>query len=238
MSRAQQKKSGTLYGTVVFCIIGVCLQLLYLLIYPTGDTCRWLEYALVLVCLAYSLYAHSLDVEGCLCVTALGFTAAADFFLVALREAQLLPGVAMFCVAQLFWAGRLMYLEEGKRRLSHLVAWACTAGTLAIVAIVVARKADPLLLLCAGYFSFLLTTALFAWLTPKNLLFALGMTLFVGCDLFVIAGNAGTYVDISTMPLLQSMNAIHFNMAWLFYGPSQMLLALSARGGLDLEPIA
>lgn len=237
MSSARQKRGHTLYGTIVFCIAGVCLQLLYLLIYPTGDACRRLEYALVLVCLGYSLYAHSLDVEGCLCVTALAFTAAADFFLVALRDAQFIPGVAMFAVAQLCWAGRLLYLEEGRRRLTHLASWACTAGALAIVSIVVARGADPLLLLCAVYFSLLLTTVLFSWLTPKNLLFALGMTLFLGCDLFVMANNAGCYMDIAAMPLLQSMNAIPFNMIWLFYGPSQMLLALSARGGMDLEPV-
>lgn len=237
MSKTGQKRSGSLYGTIVFCIMGICLQLLYLLIYPTGGTCRKLEYALVLLCLGYSLYAHSLDVEGCLCVTALAFTAAADFFLVALRQAQLMPGMTMFLVAQLCWAGRLFYLEDGKRRLSHLATWGCLAGTLAIVTIVLARRADPLLLVCACYFSLLLTTTLFAWLTPKNLLFALGMTLFVGCDLFVIANNAGAYMDISTMPLLQSMNAIPFNMMWLFYGPSQMLLSLSARGGMDLEPV-
>ncbi len=237
MSSSRQKKGHTLYGTIVFCIAGVCLQLLYLLIYPTGDVCRRLEYALVLVCLGYSLYARSLDVEGCLCVTALAFTAAADFFLVALREAQLIPGLSMFLAAQLCWAGRLLYLEEGKRRLTHLALWACTAGTLAVVAIIIARGADLLLLLGACYFSLLVTTALFAWLTPKNLLFALGMTLFVGCDLFVMANNAGAYMDLADAPLFKAMSTVPFNMEWLCYGPSQMLLALSARGGMDLEPM-
>ena len=52
------------YLTVVFCIIGVCLQILYLWIYPTGDTNRHLQYALILLCLYYVMRTHGTGPDG------------------------------------------------------------------------------------------------------------------------------------------------------------------------------
>ncbi len=87
-----------------------------------------------------------------------------------------------------------------------------------------------MLLLSAVYASLLLTTVFFSWLTPRNLLFTLGMTLFLGCDLFVASNNAALYLDLDAFPLLKALHDIPFNMMWAFYGPSQMLLALSSAG--------
>lgn len=205
----------------------MCLCILFLIIYPSGQLCRLFEYALVLTCAVFAFSHHREDGEGRLSLLALLFTAGADLFLVALKEEQWVPGMALFSVAQLFWALRLLAVEEGRRRFTHILVWAFTCGTLLVVAILLAREANVLLLLCAVYASFLLTTVLFSWLTPQNLLFALGMTLFLGCDIFVAVNNAALYLDIAEYPLLKSLYDIPFNMMWAFYGPSQMLLALS-----------
>ena len=149
----------------------------------------------------------------------------------ALKEEQWLPGMALFCVAQGLWAVRLWLREEGKRRLVHLFVWAGTCGTLLVVAVILSRGEDVLLPLCGVYASFLLTTVLFGWLTPQNLRFTLGMTLFLGCDIFVAVNNAALYLDLGAHPLLKTLYDIPFNMMWAFYGPSQMLLALSSAGG-------
>ena len=215
---------------MAFLVAGACLCALFLLIYPGGELCRLFEYALVVLCFAFACGHRSVSLDGLVCVLALLCTAGADLFLVALKEEQWLPGMAIFCLAQLFWAARLFLLEEGRRRLVHGLVLAGTAGTLLVVAVIVARGADTLLLLCAVYASLLLTTALFSWLTPRNLLFTLGMTLFLGCDLFVAVNNAALYLDIEAFPLLKTLHDIPFNMMWAFYGPSQMLLALSSAG--------
>ena len=190
--------------------------------------CRLVEYALVILCLAFACGHRSGTVDGLLALGALLCTAGADFFLVALKEEQWLPGLALFCLAQGLWAARLLLREEGKRRLSHLLIWALVCGTLLIVAVILARGGDPVLLMGAVYASFLLTTVLFSWLSPRDLLFTLGMTLFLGCDIFVAVNNAALYLDLSTHPLLRALHDIPFNMMWAFYGPSQMLLALSS----------
>ncbi|MBQ3488387.1 MAG: hypothetical protein IJA71_08905 [Clostridia bacterium] len=210
---------------------GGCLCALFLLIYPSGEMCRLFEYALVLMCFSFACGHRSDTLDGLLALGALLFTAGADFFLVALKEEQWLPGMALFCVTQGLWAVRLWLREEGKRRLVHLFVWAGMCATLLVVAVILARGADALLLLGAVYASFLLTTVFFSWLSPRYLLFTLGMTLFLGCDLFVAVNNAALYLDLGAHPLLKTLYDIPFNMMWAFYGPSQMLLALSSAGG-------
>ncbi len=209
---------------------GLCLCALFLLIYPGGELCRLFEYALVILCFAFACGHRSETLDGLLSLLALLCTAGADFFLVALKEEQWLPGLSLFCVAQLFWALRLLRMEAGRRRFVHGLTWALTCGTLLVVAVIAVRGGDPVLLLSAVYASLLLTTVLFSWLTPRNLLFTLGMTLFLGCDLFVAANNAVLYLDLDAFPLLKALHDIPFNMMWAFYGPSQMLLALSSAG--------
>ena len=203
---------------------------LFLIIYPSGQLCRLFEYALVLTCAVFAFSHHREDGEGRLSLLALLFTAGADLFLVALKEEQRLPGMALFCLVQLFWALRLLLMEEGRRRLTHGLVWALSCGTLLIVAILFTRGADALLLLSAAYASLLLTTVFFGWLTPQNLLFTLGMTLFLGCDLFVAVNNAPQYLDLAEYPLLKTLYDVPFNVMWAFYGPSQILLALSSTG--------
>ena len=211
--------------------MGVCLCALFLLVYPVGEMNRLFEYALVILCFAFACGRRRGDMDGFMALLALLFTVGADFFLVALKEEQWLPGMGLFCCAQLCWALRLWGMEDGRRRLSHALAWAGVCGTLLVVAVILARGADPVLLMGAVYASFLVTTVFFSYLTPRNLLFTLGMTLFLGCDLFVAVNNAALYLDLSAYPLLKTLHDIPFNMMWAFYGPSQMLLSLSSAGG-------
>ena len=205
---------------MAFLVAGLCLCALFLLIYPGGELCRLFEYALVILCFAFACGHRSETLDGLLSLLALLCTAGADFFLVALKEEQWLPGLSLFCVAQLFWALRLLRMEAGRRRFVHGLTWALTCGTLLVVAVIAVRGGDPVLLLSAVYVSLLLTTVLFSWLTP----------LFLGCDLFVAANNAVLYLDLDAFPLLKALHDIPFNMMWAFYGPSQMLLALSSAG--------
>ena len=104
--------------------------------------CRLFEYALVLMCFSFACGHRSETLDGLLALGALLFTAGADFFLVALKEEQWLPGMALFCVAQGLWAVRLWLREEGKRRLVHLFVWAGTCATRLVVAVILARGAE------------------------------------------------------------------------------------------------
>lgn len=143
------------------------------------------------------------------------------FFLVALRQEQRLPGMAVFILAQALWAIRLLRMEGGRRALLHGISWLLMAGALAVVSVIIARGVDAVLLLTAVYGAFLLTTTVFAWVGRENLLFTLGMSLFVCCDMFVAANCAGSYMDTGALPLVEQMNGIPFNMMWAFTAPAR-----------------
>ena len=68
---------------------------------------RLFEYALVILCFAFACGRRRGDLDGFMALLALLFTVGADFFLVALKEEQWLPGMGLFCCAQLCWALRL-----------------------------------------------------------------------------------------------------------------------------------
>ncbi len=219
------------FGTDAFLLVGLCLCALFLFIYPEGEMRRLFQYALVILCFAFACGHRREDPDGMLALLALLCTVGADFFLVALREEQWIPGMGVFCLAQFFWALRLFLLEEGRRRITHGLVWACICAALLVMAVILARGVDTILFLGAVYASLILTTVVFSWLTPRNLLFTMGMTLFLGCDLFVAVNNAALYLDMNAFPVLKALYDIPFNMMWAFYGPSQILLALSCVGG-------
>ena len=81
--------------------------------------------------------------------------------------------------------------------------------------------ATPLNLLAMFYFSQLLSNTILAWTLPAMRIFALGLTLFVGCDICV-----GLFNVLPTVSPLFS--AVSVGM-WFFYLPSQVLIALSAQ---------
>ena len=132
-------------------LVGLCLCALFLLIYPSGQMCRLFEYVLVLLCFAYVCYYRGETKDGLLSLLAMLCTVFADFFLVALKEEQVLPGMAIFCAAQLCWSLRLLLWEDGRRRIIHAIVWAFTCGALLIVAVLLVRGVDVLLMLSAVY---------------------------------------------------------------------------------------
>ena len=169
-----------------------------------------LKYGGVLLCLAFSLLGTDRLVP-----LALALTAGADWFLLVRNDHYAL-GIALFLCVQAVYALRLCAGGAGSAFVlraalalgAGLGAWA--AGLTALVE-----------LLAALYFSQLLSNALLAWTLrgERRRAFALGLTLFVGCDVCVGLFNA----RIGGLALYY-FAAVGM---WLFYLPSQVLIALS-----------
>ena len=126
-------------------------------------------------------------------------------------------GIALFLCVQTAYYLRLRRMGAGSGRFLR-PALALGAG----VGLYALGLASPVNLLAGLYFSQLLSNAVLAW-TVKNRtgrLFAAGLTLFVGCDLCVGLFNA-------LPPGSPRYFAVSIGM-WLFYLPSQALIALSA----------
>lgn len=204
---------------LVGCFLGIesilYLTFLVLDISGQGDT-LWLKYAGILLCLTFA-FLCALRGGDRLVAPALLFTARADWFLLIQNE-HLLLGVALFLCVQALYFLRLHY-AGGSRKLLWLRLALALVFTLA--PFLIPGMATPLNLLAMFYFSQLLSNTILAWTLPAMRIFALGLTLFVGCDICV-----GLFNVLPTVSPLFS--AVSVGM-WFFYLPSQVLIALSAQ---------
>ena len=173
------------------------------------------KYGGVLLCL---LFALSCAMRGGdkLIPLALALTAGADWFLLVRNDHYALGIVLFLCVQTVY------YLRL--RRGGASAAWPLRAGLAlgAGLGLYALKLASPLNLLAGLYFSQLLSNTALAWTQKGKIrrIFAAGLTLFVGCDLCVGLFN----VLSAALPLY---GAVSVGM-WLFYLPSQVLIALSA----------
>lgn len=181
-----------------------------------------LKYGGVLLCFLWTLGAAG-NRDGKLTSAALAFTLLADLFLLVLNR-WYWAGVSAFCVVQLLYLARLH--RAGQRPLAfRLRLRAILAGTL-LAAAGILGGLNPLTGLTLFYFSQLLANA-FASLSlgRRGDLFALGLFLFIGCDLCVGLRNLSAALP-GTAPF-SPLPFVQFGM-WLFYLPSQVLISLSA----------
>ncbi len=174
-----------------------------------------LKYAGILLCVLFALYAAAGGGDR-LVFPALVLTAVADWFLLVL-DGGYAVGVAVFLCVQAVYFLRLKRAGAGGGWFLRLALALLTGAVLFAL-----RMAAPLNLLAGLYFSQLLSNTVLAW-TGKGrsrALFALGLTLFAGCDVCVGLTNSGLLPPEILRPVSIGM--------WLFYLPSQVLIALSA----------
>ena len=176
---------------------------------------KWIKYASIVLCLGFSAFLSARGGEK-LVTAAMGFTLAADTFLLLLDTAYV-AGVALFCAVQALYFVRI-YRLNGRRawlpaRLALLLA--------ATAALWMADMLSPLNLLAALYFTAFVCNAAQS-LSVKNAPFSVGLMLFLCCDICVGVHNA---------PELFPAGLVSFTDIgmWLFYLPSQVLITLSGR---------
>jgi len=175
-----------------------------------------LKYTGILLCLIFSLFCAAKGGDR-LVPPALLLTALADLLLLVVNSFYAL-GVLIFLGAQSVY---LIRLRLAARRSWWLLR--SVLPLLAALALYALDLASPLNLLAGLYFSQLLINAVLAWTLPGRRwkLFVVGLSLFIGCDLCVGAFNSPGLVP----PGLYQFAAVGM---WLFYLPSQVLIALSA----------
>ena len=181
-----------------------------------GEQTTSIKYAGVLLCLAFALAGGDRLVS-----LALALTAGADWFLLV-RGSHYAVGIALFLCVQAVYYLRLRRAGAGNGWLFRSgLALALGAGVCAL------DMAAPLNLLAALNFSQLASNALLAWTLngARQRAFALGLTLFVGCDVCVGLFNV---LPPGSPPYLAASVGM-----WLSYLPSQVLIALSALPGKE-----
>lgn len=209
--------------TAVFLAAEAVLYAVFLTLDILGrsEQTLWLKYAGILLCLAFAALC-ALRGGDKLVAPALLLTACADWFLL-IRSERLMLGVALFIGVQAIYLLRLYKAGAGAAVPLRLML------ILVMLAILFWMDvASPLTLLALFYFSQLLANTILAWGIPRMRRFALGLILFVGCDVCV-----GLFNSPDLFPGLTSLVSVGM---WFFYLPSQVLIALSAMPEKELSP--
>ena len=181
-----------------------------------------LKYAALLLCLLFSL-ARARTADGKLVALCLALTALADLFLLVL-DRDYAAGIALFCAVQLLYALRI---RRARRRPPSLLPRLLLSGGAAL-ALLLAGRLTPVLLLVCLYFPQLLLNALESRAlppTPQNRLFCAGLFLFLACDVCVGFHNSPDYLPF-VPPWVTAFSQIAM---WGFYLPSQVLIVFSVR---------
>ena len=173
-----------------------------------------IKYGGILLCLGFGVLCALRGGDRTVPI-ALALTACADWFLLVRGDCYPL-GIALFLGVQTVYFVRLRLAGTGS---GYALRPALALG--AGAAVYAAGMASPVNLLAALYFSQLLSNTVLAWTLreDRRRLFALGLTLFVGCDICVGLFNA--------LPASSPAYAAASVGMWLFYLPSQVLIVLS-----------
>ncbi|MBQ7343935.1 MAG: hypothetical protein IJW53_04120 [Clostridia bacterium] len=156
----------------------------------------------------------------------IAFTLVADYFLVLADDSEL-EGVLAFIVVQIFYAAYLFVKEERRAvRIVSLAARGALMLSLVVAAfIVLGEGTDPLAVASVIYYGNLVLSCVFAFLLGRGeRIFAIGLLLFAMCDIWIgLEVLFSSYLDSNLMDFVYNAN---YNLPWVFYQPSQVLIAL------------
>lgn len=181
-----------------------------------------LKYLSILLCFFWSLGSAG-NLDGKLTCTALAFTLLADLLLLVL-DRWYGAGVAAFCVVQLLYLARIH--RAGSRPLALRLLLRIGLAALLLITGAALGALNGLTALTLFYFSQLAANFIACLsLGRRGRVFALGLLLFMGCDLCVGLSNLS-----SVLPQAAVLSLLPFARVgmWLFYLPSQVLITLSA----------
>lgn len=203
-----------------------------ILFFTSGLSSRLCSFFSILLAFLFGLRFFKPDADLLLLCSGLLFTVAADCFLVLpspLEYKFQVVGTGLFCITQMFYFVYLLLNTEGKKmRIIHAVVRASAVVIAEIAVICVLREnLDVLSVLSLFYVANLAVSVAFAYTQGlERLPFAIGLTLFLCCDLFVgLSVAIGSYIQVAESSLLYKIVFADFNFVWFFYLPSQVLLA-------------
>ncbi|MBR5140715.1 MAG: YwaF family protein [Clostridia bacterium] len=215
--------------SVIFFIIGVTVAVLIQL--SSGSNERILSYGLIVLCAFFALIFNDRSNVAVLTAIALVFTVLADTFLVLMTDGNKLIAMLFFSVVQLLYFIRVFSENRtaGLRGVHIAVRVLVLATSLAATLYVLGERSDALSIASMLYFANLIVNVIFSFFNFKKAsIFAIGLLLFAFCDVFVGLSMIGEYISLSEGSLVYKVLSSKINLVWLFYAPSQILIALSA----------
>ena len=196
----------------------------------TGTLLTVVSFGAVVCAFLFSFLTLKKDFDSVLTTIGLFTTVIADIFLVVLHAQFQVIAMFSFSITQICYFTRIYLNHSNKKiKLIHIVV-RLSLILIAITAtfLVLKDKTDLLSLISLFYYANLLINVIFSLADNKNIIFSIGLICFAMCDLFIGFNiMSSSYIELSEGTFLYFLANPGFNIAWLFYVPSQALIALS-----------
>jgi hypothetical protein len=205
-----------------------------------------IKFTIIILCFFYvtiiNIGSRKVEKQGICLQAGLLFTVIADLFLLVL-DSHYFYGVVFFIIVQQIYAIKLEFAQKqdnyNKRFLLHLALMRLllqisVAVAVCLIVFCLGMKPDALLAASAFYFASIFYNVLFSVrVSLKNkwnrnyLRFAVGMLLFLLCDINVGIFNLSDFISLPFTQQYSVFYSISSVLMWVFYAPAQILIALS-----------
>ena len=227
MKNIFKSRKALVFMTVVFLCVEFCLSVF--LQVASGRAVAALSFGAIILACLFCLVSMEKSYEYAFTQIALVCTVCADYFLVWSSPIVQLPAMVFFLVAQLTYASRLYLLAGKGERYAQIISRAVLSALIVIVTVIVLKEGtDALSIVSMLYYANLILNAVFAFCSFRSRkLLAIGFLLFILCDTVIGLEMMNAYLPISDDAYLYKIIRPGFNLAWVFYLPSQAALSLS-----------
>ena len=201
------------------------------IIFARGNDCKFVYFFSIIFCFLFVLISVILKKKDYLFIASMFFTLMADVFLVLVEPQNQEIGMLFFLFAQLIYFFILVLNESKKLKIVHIITRISLIIVVQIVVILVLKdKADFLSLISMLYYTNLILNLVFSFFEIKtNFYLVVGFLLFLCCDTIIgLQAASGGYLAIEETSFIYKIIFTDFNLAWLFYFPSQVFLSLGA----------
>ena len=217
--------------SILFVAVELCLLLCVL--FMNNSLVRYVSFASVLLAFVYSLTFISTKSKSHPTQLGLLFTVIADIFLVLLKAENKLIAMIAFSITQILYCIRI-YQETINpiiKKLNLIIRTLLIIVVQIITICILQSKTDALSLVSMFYYTNLVVNLIFACINIKRSpLMAIGLLFFLLCDTVIgLQQTFNSYIIISTSAPIYKLVFSSFNLAWLFYIPSQTLICISCK---------
>lgn len=170
--------------------------------------------------------------DGNLLRIAMIFTLVADYYMVAMTEADNLTGVTVFLGTQLFIFLHIVANDSNRKsRTANIFFRICLMAVIVPATFaIMGESVDPLSVIGVIYFANLCANAVFAHRIGRGgIILTVGLILFALCDINVgLSELSNIYTDgLDEGSLLYALTNADVDIIWVFYIPSQTLIPLT-----------
>ena len=208
--------------------------ILYIFIlFSSGTLLAVTSFSAIVLCFLYSLL--NFNKENSFINIALFNTVLADFLLVVMNEPIRTLGMIFFIIVQTLYSIKLLNKSKSLLflglRIGLILAIEC------VTIIILKGKIDLLAIISVMYYALLIINIVESFMNFKeDKLFSIGLVLFIMCDTIIgLQTLDSMYIRLGDDNIIYKILYCGFNLSWLFYLPSQVLISLSTYRRIENE---